>query len=214
MNEFTEGVLMDEWRNQSLPRSKERARPVSYPTPSPSPDADIIHRLTDRLADQARAQTATALSALLDATLSNLSSPPWLGLLATQGEVTIGGWPHPMLMIERQHAVVAADTEAEFWEIAGRLARRCGAGEVYMMRTGGEWAAPVAELPVLLGREGVTESAAQCDHGVTFDPEAARNLAAAEVQRRWPRLFGPCPKGCGYVGIAYASHWHYVAGDW
>jgi len=54
----------------------------------------------------------------------------------------------------------------------------------------------------------------QCDHGVTFDERAAAGLSAAEIQRRWPRLFGQCPKGCGYVGIAYASAEHYTCGDW
>lgn len=55
-----------------------------------------------------------------------------------------------------------------------------------------------------------------CDHGVTFDLEAAQrlNLSSWEVQRRWPRLWGRCPKGCGYVGIAYASMAHYIYGDW
>jgi len=71
----------------------------------------------------------------------------------------------------------------------------------------------------------------QCDHGVTFDAEAAReilanwkpqsaadfvmgNPASEEVRRRWPRMHGVCPKGCGYVGIAYASYEHYIMGDW
>lgn len=71
----------------------------------------------------------------------------------------------------------------------------------------------------------------KCDHGVTFDPvESAKILAgwgaddavsfimgnpgANEVRKRWPRLIGTCPKGCGFHGIAYASFEHYVAGDW
>jgi hypothetical protein len=80
----------------------------------------------------------------------------------------------------------------------------------------------------------------QCDHGVTFDIEAARKLldeavskpshpdpavafvlgssASAEVKRRWPRGWftaeKPCPKGCGFIGIAYASYEHYIMGDW
>ena len=55
-----------------------------------------------------------------------------------------------------------------------------------------------------------------CDHGVTFDQDAAEDgeLDAYEIRKRWPRLDGPCPKGCGYVGIAYASQEHYVYGDW
>lgn len=53
-----------------------------------------------------------------------------------------------------------------------------------------------------------------CDHGVTFDAEAAKDLEADEVRRRWPRLMGPCPKGCGFSGIAYASTMHYIMGDW
>jgi hypothetical protein len=71
----------------------------------------------------------------------------------------------------------------------------------------------------------------QCDHGVTFDAVAANKLlqdwdpdsavsfimgppGAAEVRKRWPRLNGPCPKGCGFNGIAYASYEHYISGDW
>jgi len=70
-----------------------------------------------------------------------------------------------------------------------------------------------------------------CHHGVTFDLEEAEkvlgdwrpsspgefvmgNPNAAEVRRRWPRLNGPCPLGCGYVGIYYASREHYILGDW
>lgn len=54
----------------------------------------------------------------------------------------------------------------------------------------------------------------ECTHGVTFDEPAARGLDAYEVRRRWPRLDGRCPLGCGYCGIAYASGAHYVHGDW
>ncbi len=53
-----------------------------------------------------------------------------------------------------------------------------------------------------------------CKHGVTFDPEAARGLPSEEVRRRWPRMGGHCPLGCGFYGVAYASLEHYVAGDW
>lgn len=53
-----------------------------------------------------------------------------------------------------------------------------------------------------------------CDHGVTFDPEAAGGLSVAKIHQRWPRLSGLCPKGCGYCGIAYASEEHYLMGDW
>lgn len=54
----------------------------------------------------------------------------------------------------------------------------------------------------------------ECDHGVSFDKEAAESLSTEEIRRRWPRLFGLCPKGCGYDGIYYASYAHYVYGDW
>jgi hypothetical protein len=64
-----------------------------------------------------------------------------------------------------------------------------------------------------------------CDHGVAFDEAAYHALPTgllrtssimlrAEVRQRWPRLNGPCPKGCGFSGIAYASSMHYLAGDW
>ena len=55
---------------------------------------------------------------------------------------------------------------------------------------------------------------AECDHGVVFDEAAATTMSADEVREKYPRLFGTCPKGCGYVGIAYASFAHYVYGDW
>lgn len=75
----------------------------------------------------------------------------------------------------------------------------------------------------------------ECDHGVKFDKVAAEKLLAespvdpkmdpavafimgpsnsGEVRKRWPRLSGPCPKGCGFNGIAYASYEHYIMGDW
>ena len=53
-----------------------------------------------------------------------------------------------------------------------------------------------------------------CDHGVKFDPEEAKGLDAYEVRKKFPRMWGPCPKGCGFNGIAYASPEHYIAGDW
>jgi hypothetical protein len=52
-----------------------------------------------------------------------------------------------------------------------------------------------------------------CDHGVKFD-EARSSLPPEEIRRMWPRLHGPCPRGCGFNGIAYASFLHYVSGDW
>lgn len=71
----------------------------------------------------------------------------------------------------------------------------------------------------------------KCDHGVTFDAKVAReilgswkpesavefvmgNSASGEIRKRWPRLSGPCPKGCSFNGIAYASYEHYMSGDW
>lgn len=76
----------------------------------------------------------------------------------------------------------------------------------------------------------------KCDHGVVFDLEEAKRIlentpsfssgdaavdfimgpinATAEIKRRFPRLSGKCPKGCGYNGIAYASYEHYIYGDW
>jgi hypothetical protein len=71
----------------------------------------------------------------------------------------------------------------------------------------------------------------ECDHGVTFDLEEAKkilagweptngaefisgNPASVQIRKRWPRLAGVCPKGCGYAGISYASYEHYIYGDW
>ena len=53
-----------------------------------------------------------------------------------------------------------------------------------------------------------------CDHGLTFNSNLARGLSSMEVRKRWPRLDGLCPKGCGENGIHYASWEHYQAGDW
>lgn len=54
----------------------------------------------------------------------------------------------------------------------------------------------------------------ECNHGITFDEENGARLDADVVRRRWPRLFGKCPLGCGYNGIYYASWAHFIAGDW
>lgn len=88
-------------------------------------------------------------------------------------------------------------------------------------------------VPVSMGDPYRT--APECDHGVVFDEvdckaewEARPSrtgktdydyaLQSAHftqaVRKRWPRLFGECPKGCGYHGIAYASRAHFVWGDW
>lgn len=60
----------------------------------------------------------------------------------------------------------------------------------------------------------MAETPQSCGHGVTFDEEAAKGLPTEEVRKRWPRLFGQCPKDCGFSGIAYASWAHYICGDW
>jgi hypothetical protein len=54
----------------------------------------------------------------------------------------------------------------------------------------------------------------QCNHGITFDVEAARGLNSRTVRAQWPRLMGTCPRGCGFSGIYYASYEHYLYGDW
>jgi hypothetical protein len=79
------------------------------------------------------------------------------------------------------------------------------------------------------------EKQSKCDHGVTFDEVEAQKMLDADpgdpnldpalafilgspahntIRKRWPRLNGPCPKGCGFNGIAYASSSHYIYGDW
>ena len=58
------------------------------------------------------------------------------------------------------------------------------------------------------------EPVGHCNHGIAFDRLAAADLSVAEIRKRWPRLFGKCPKGCGYDGIYYASSEHYTMGDW
>ena len=82
--------------------------------------------------------------------------------------------------------------------------------------------------------------AEQCDHGITFDEDEAKRVLSGTkeqssgdpavdfvlgpmngsdaVRKRWPRGWStkekPCPKGCGYEGIYYASYAHYLYGDW
>ncbi len=63
-----------------------------------------------------------------------------------------------------------------------------------------------------------------CDHGVAFPHQLTADgtvplpevweLSSEKVREKYPRLHGTCPKGCGFKGIAYASHAHYIAGDW
>ena len=61
-------------------------------------------------------------------------------------------------------------------------------------------------------KAGPQESA--CDHGITFDEKVAKGMSTHDISQKYPRLFGWCPKGCGFRGIAYASMAHYVYGDW
>jgi hypothetical protein len=81
------------------------------------------------------------------------------------------------------------------------------------------------------GKPLTADTGEPCNHGITFDEDAAleliRNWSPAdaaefivgppgsrEIRKRWPRLFGVCPLGCGYQGIYYASWAHYTMGDW
>ena len=67
---------------------------------------------------------------------------------------------------------------------------------------------------MILDNEGNPYREVMCDHGVFFDPEAARHMTVDQIREIFPRLEGRCPKGCGYCGIAYASMEHFVMGDW
>jgi len=53
-----------------------------------------------------------------------------------------------------------------------------------------------------------------CNHGVVYNSELAKNMTSHEIKKQYPRGYGLCPKGCGFSGIAYASYEHYIAGDW
>jgi hypothetical protein len=59
-----------------------------------------------------------------------------------------------------------------------------------------------------------SEQTDRCDHGVVFDSETAKRMSVHAVRKVYPCLFGKCPKGCGFDGIAYASWEHYLSGDW
>lgn len=56
-----------------------------------------------------------------------------------------------------------------------------------------------------------------CEHPLlpkpAFDEDAAATCSAGEVRRRWPRLDSRCPN-CGERVLMYASHKHYIYGDW
>ena len=56
----------------------------------------------------------------------------------------------------------------------------------------------------------------KCDHGLRFDKAEIdyEETSLEDVRKKFPRLFGLCPKGCGYNGIAYASLEHKIYGDW
>lgn len=61
------------------------------------------------------------------------------------------------------------------------------------------------------------EAAPACDHGISFDEGLALKMRNSDVRTRFPRLVGPCPKGCGVDGTFYASAAHYIFGgssDW
>jgi Domain of unknown function (DUF4326) len=72
----------------------------------------------------------------------------------------------------------------------------------------------LTEAPVT--RNEIEDGAAveDCDHGVRFDPDVARNMTSSQIRKTFPRLHGTCPKGCGFYGASYATWEHYVAGDW
>ena len=57
----------------------------------------------------------------------------------------------------------------------------------------------------------------ECDHPRLptphFDEEAARDMEAHEIRKRWPRTWGTCPD-CGAGMILYASFAHYIYGDY
>ena len=46
MNELFAGLLMEEWANQSLPRSKERSTAMSFP---PTPPETQLHAVIENL---------------------------------------------------------------------------------------------------------------------------------------------------------------------
>lgn len=77
---------------------------------------------------------------------------------------------------------------------------------------------PIARTPQppdLRGHPYRGHTVPECDHGVTYDrSQISAGAPAHEVRKKYPRLDGTCPLGCGYVGIAYASMEHYVMGDW
>lgn len=67
---------------------------------------------------------------------------------------------------------------------------------------------------IITSADGAIVENDACTHGVSYDKQAAAGLPSSEVRKRWPRLSGACPKGCGYSGIYYASFEHYMMGDW
>jgi hypothetical protein len=50
-------------------------------------------------------------------------------------------------------------------------------------------------------------------HVPRFSARVAATMTTEAVQRAFPRFFGAC-SDCGFVGIAYASDLHAIAGGW
>ena len=106
------------------------------------------------------------------------------------------------------------------WRALAMLQRACDAERAKDARPSAE----DAELPesiaaaVRIAARAEAEASGKnaCDHGLRFDANDAwaRRLPPSEVRRQYPRLYGSCPKGCGFNGIAYVSHEHFIAGDW
>ena len=138
----------------------------------------------------------------------------------------------PVRMYLREMGTVPLLTREGEVEIAKRIER----GQLRVLKALSR--SPIVINELLALGEDLKKSVRSIKEVVTFDEEEAKKLleqpyegsgdpaldfvmghpATAEIQKRWPRGWftdeKPCPKGCGYKGIAYASYAHHIYGDW
>lgn len=111
-------------------------------------------------------------------------------------------------------ALLDSMEDAEDAAELARLERDEARDEIDRLRPKPERVMAIPESIIPVDPQDRKPAEVQCAHGVVFDGVLSRGLSAAEVQRRWPRLYGDCPLGCGFSGIGYASYAHYISGDW
>ncbi len=75
---------------------------------------------------------------------------------------------------------------------------------------------PHAKMLPTFDEEAAKALQANCKHTITDPLDAMFGICAKckiEIRKKWPRGEGTCTD-CGSSVIAYASHAHYIVGDW